>query len=75
MDNKPITIKKLTSHIKRRIKQGRCLGLLGFVENQALTPEVERLFTFYRFGVPVGYDWVNGNQRLQELIQSIEKEA
>jgi len=67
---KPLTIAKLKAHIKRSLKKnnGRVLGLLGLVENRDLTPEVESLFTFYRNGIPCGYDWVNGNDKLHQLI-------
>jgi len=73
MKDNLLTMGKLKSHIKRGLKRnnGQVLGLLGLVENKDLTPEVESLFTFYRNGIPCGYDWVNGNDKLRELINTI----
>lgn len=67
-----LTLEELKAFIKRRKRQGKALGLLGLVENRDLSREVEQLFTFKNdFGQVVGYDWVNGNDKLKELIETI----
>ena len=66
-----ITLNDLKKHIKNCRKNNRRYNFLGFVENEDLTPEVEKLFTFYRMGVACGYDWVNGNDRMEEYLKTI----
>ena len=68
-----ITISKLKRHIKKYHKKyhGDYYNLLGLVENQELSPEVKSLFTFYNEnGLPVGYDWVNGNDKMRKFVES-----
>ena len=69
---------KLTlADVKRRIrkcdKKNVRYDWLGFVENQDLTNEVESLFTFINYHGATAYDWVNGNNKLKTLIQSLAK--
>jgi len=69
-------MKKLRmTELKRRIKQGtEKIRFLGLVENRELTPEVESLFYCKGYnGTSGGYDWVNGNKKLKQLIRRIEK--
>ena len=63
-----INLSKLKQHIKKRKRKGLNLNLLGLVENQDLTPEVESLFIFSSPSGYVGYDWVNGNDKLKQLV-------
>jgi len=65
------TLNDLRKHIKNCKKKNRRYNFLGFVENKNLSPEVERLFTFYKMGCACGYDWVNGNDKLEEFIKQI----
>lgn len=67
------TLADLKRHIRRYHKKynGGKYDLLGFVENQDLSPEVESLFTFYRNGMPCGYDWVNGNEKMKQFIKEV----
>jgi hypothetical protein len=67
-----ITKKDLIKEIKRQKKLNLNIGFLGFVENKDLSREVEDYFKVYnRFGVCAGYDWVNGNDKLKELIKKV----
>ena len=70
---KTITKKDLIRRIKLRQRQGKRYDFLGFVENMDLTPEVISYFAYYRNGIPVGYDWVNGNESLNALIEETIK--
>lgn len=33
----------------------------------------ETFFTFYRNGVPIGYDWINGNDKWKKLLRLIRE--
>jgi len=66
-----LTISKLKKHIKRCKAKHVRFNFLGLVENENLTPEVEGLFKFISPSGYVGYDWVNGNQELKTLINTI----
>ena len=68
---KTITIKMLQSYVKKRLKKGLRLNMLGFLENKDLDSEVEQLFVF---GNGIGWDWVNGNYKLKILVENIKKE-
>lgn len=70
--SKVITLKDLKAHLKRRHKKGLRYDLLGFVENKDLSWEVEKLFVVGGPGNRVGWDWVNGNSDMQDLIAEIE---
>jgi len=66
------TEKDLIKWIKTRKKQGLRFNFLRFVENQKLSDEVKSYFTCKNFyGVVAGYDWVNGNQKLKDLIEKV----
>lgn len=67
-----ITLKDLKAHLKRRHRKGLNYNLLGFVENKDLSWEVEKLFVVGQPGNYVGWDWVNGNSDMKELIKEIE---
>ena len=55
-------------------KQLITFNFLGFIENKELSREVEDYFKFInRFGAVVGYDWVNGNEKLKQLIKEVLK--
>ena len=67
-----ITEKDLIKEIKRQHNKNLNIGFLGFVENKDLSKEVENYFSFKnKFGVIVGYDWVNGNDILKELERGV----
>ena len=61
----------LKRHIRRCKIKGVKFNFLGFVENKDLTPEVESLFSFCSPSGYCGYDWVNGNDKLKVLIDSL----
>lgn len=65
-----ITLSYLKKHIKKCKKKGVRFNFLGLVENRDLSPDVRRLFTFQGIGMS-GYDWVNGNKKMKELIDSL----
>ena len=58
---------------KREMKKGKRaenhFNFLGFVENQELSKDVESYFKVVTLGGSVYYDWVNGTNRLKELIK------
>ena len=66
-----LTLPQLKKHIKKCKRKGIKFGFLGLVENKDLTPEVESLFVYQGIGMS-GYDWVNGNNRLKELISDVQ---
>jgi len=76
-----ITKKDLIKEIKRQNKEmekgKRAKGhfsFLGFVENKDLSEEVINYFCFKNeYGIIRGYDWVNGNDKLKELIKEVLK--
>jgi len=69
-----LTKKDLIKEIKRQHKKNLNIGFLGFVENKDLSKEVINYFSLKnRFGVVAGYDWVNGNDKLKELIKEVIK--
>jgi len=78
---KKLTLAELKRYIKRRMKYNKKhgterMGFLGLVENKELSPEVKSLFYFYgRNGTSGGYDWVNGNGKLKQLIEKIKQEG
>lgn len=61
-----ININDLKKHIKKRKAKKLNMNFLGFVENQDLTPEVVSYFSF-----AYGYDWVNGNDKMKALVDSL----
>lgn len=67
-----ITIKELKKHIKKMHKKyrGSNYSFLGLVENDEITDEVKSYFTFYTPSGYCGYDWVKGNEKMQELIKN-----
>lgn len=64
------TIATLKKHIKKCNKRGTKYDFLGFVENKDLSPELENCFTLCGVGM-FGYDWVNGNSRLKNIIAEV----
>ena len=73
-----LTEADLKRHIKkqlRKIKRGKdeSFHFLGFVENKELSTEVESYFTFYTARGAKVYDWVNGNKKLNNLIEIIRE--
>lgn len=70
---KKLTINDLKKHIKKCDKKNVRYNWLGFTENKDLTPEVESLFTLYGRNGYKGYEWVNGNEKLRELIKSTKE--
>ena len=70
MNDNPVTINDIKKHIKKcnRYRKG-FYNWLGFVESKTLSQEVELLFSFGNHG----YDWVNGNEKLHELIKEVSK--
>ena len=66
-----LTLRMLKKHIKKCKKSGRRFNFLGLVENKDLTPDVEGLFKFISPSGSVGYDWVNGNNKLKQLIKEV----
>lgn len=72
MKDKKLSLAELKRHIKKCKKHNKNFGFLGLVENRDLTPEVESLFKFTTpYGYILGYDWVNGNDKLKQLIKEI----
>lgn len=69
-----LTIKDLKKHIKKRLKKGLKLDLLGFVENKDLSSDVESYFALYGIGC-IGYDWINGNNKMKMLIEELKREV
>ena len=69
--SKTIKLHDVKKHIKKCRRYKKRFDWLGFVENQDLSPEVEALFTFIGSTGHIGYDWVNGNQKLKDLIKSV----
>ena len=68
------TKKDLIKEIKRQHKKNLNIGFLGFVENKDLNEEVISYFSFKNeYGIIRGYDWVNGNNSLKELIKEVLK--
>jgi hypothetical protein len=71
---KELTKADLIKEIRRQHRKNFNIGFLGFIENKNLSVEVEDYFNFKNnFGVAVGYDWVNGNENLKELIKEVLK--
>jgi hypothetical protein len=66
-----ITLSYLKKHIKKCNKKKIRYNFLGLVENRDLSPEVQSLFTFVTPSGFVGYDWVNGNDKMKELIKGV----
>ena len=71
MKNKMITLSMLKKHIKKCKRYDKKYNFLGFVENQDLNSEVESLFTFTTADGCTVYDWVNGNDKLKQLITEV----
>ena len=69
--NKKITISDIKKHIKKCKRRLVRFNFLGFVENKELTSEVNNLFIFISPSGYIGYDWVNGNNHLKDLINNI----
>lgn len=67
-----ITIADVRKHIRKCIRYKKRYDWLGFVENRALSPAVERLFSHPT--IPGYWDWVNGNSRLQKIEKQEEKQ-
>ena len=65
-----LTLKQLIKHVKKCKSKGVRYNFLGLVENKDLSPDVKSLFTFESPSGYCGYDWVNGNGKLKELITS-----
>ena len=65
-----LTLKQIIKHIKKCKKRGVKFNFLGLVENKDLSPEVEDLFRVTGLYVS-GWDWVNGNDSLKELINTL----
>ena len=75
MKDNTITMSILKRHIKHSLKKYNQVGFLGLVENKDLTPEVEALFTYYNDkGMPHGYNWVSGNDKMRALVAQIKSE-
>lgn len=70
--NKKLTKTDLIKEIKRQYeKHKHFFDFVGWTENKELSREVE---SYFNYGGK-GYDWVNGNNKLKELIKEvIEKE-
>jgi hypothetical protein len=66
-----LTLSQLKKHIAKCKKKSIRFNFLGLVENKDLSPDVLRLFTLESPSGYTGYDWVNGNSKLKELICSI----
>jgi hypothetical protein len=69
MTKKRITRATVKSHIRKCIRNKQPISFLGLVENQDLSPQVVALFS--RGG---WYNWVSGNERMQDLIKKIKEE-
>ena len=69
-----LTKRDLVKEIKRQarqIKQGKRkdYNFLGWVENKELTPLVESYFKVVTPSGYVFYNWVDGNDKMRELIR------
>lgn len=63
-------VKRQLGRIKRGKREG--FNFLGFVENQDLTSDVIRLFSLVTLSGATFYNWVIGNEKLQELLNKIK---
>ena len=68
-----LTLLQLKKHIKKCKRKEIRFDFLGLVENRDLSPEVENLFRFVSPSGYIGYDWVNGNDKLKNLIKEVSK--
>jgi hypothetical protein len=66
-----LTLTQLKKHIIKCHKKGVRYNFLGLVENQDLQNEVMSLFTYESPEGYCGYDWVNGNSKLEDLIKTL----
>jgi len=66
-----LTLKGIKKHIRKHKKDGSPMGFLGLVEDRDLTLEVEALFKFVSPSGCTGYDWVNGNDKMKQLIKEL----
>ena len=66
-----ITLTMLKKHIKKCKTKGVRYNFLGLVENKDLANEVMGLFTCESPEGYCGYDWINGNDKMDALIKSI----
>jgi len=64
-----LTLLQLKKHIKKCKRKEIRFDFLGLVENRDLSPEVENLFRFVSPSGYIGYDWVNGNDKLKNLLK------
>ncbi len=57
-----------------RIRQGKRdeFNFLGFVEERDLSPEVIKLFSLTTPTGATYYNWVSGNEQLQEKLKAIK---
>ena len=73
MNKEPLTIKGIKKHIKRCLHYKKHYDFLGLTENRELTPRVEKLFEHTK--IPGYWNWVNGNEKLRQIVEDMEKEA
>lgn len=67
-----LTLTQLKKHIKKCKNKDVRFNFLGLVENVDLSNEVENLFKLVNPETGyTGYDWVNGNSDLRNLIDTI----
>ena len=66
-----LTLRMLKKHIKKCKKHNKGFNFLGLVENKDLMPEIESLFRIVCPSGYAGYDWVNGNNKLKQLIKEV----
>lgn len=69
--NRPLVIKDIIKHIKSCNRKGIKYNFLGLVEVNDINYEVEELFKVISSIGQIGYDWINGNSKLNNLIKQI----
>ena len=66
-----IKMLQIKKHIRKCKRENCPMSFLGLVENKDLTPNVEALFTFVTPSGYTGYDWINGNEKMKQLIEEV----
>jgi len=61
----------LIKEIKRQYKNKKTFNFLGFVENKDLDKKVENYFKIIDSRGRIWYDWINGNDKLKQLIDEV----
>lgn len=74
MKGHALGIEDLKTELRRQIKRGGRIHLLGFVEYAELSPEVYDYFLCFTHNGLEYYNWVAGNQKLHDLVKQLKTE-